>query len=70
MRLYDMAVVLTGGGPAGATDTIALRIIRVGFAQNKLSYASSLAIYMLVIVGGLSLVLTQYLRRREERLIM
>ena len=70
MRLYDMAVVLTSGGPAGATDTIALRIIRVGFAQNRLSYASSLAIYMLVIVGALSLVLTHYLRRREERLIM
>jgi ABC-type sugar transport system permease subunit len=70
MRLYDMAVVLTSGGPAGATDTIALRIIRVGFAQNRLSYASSLAMYMLVIVGALSLVLTQYLRRREERLIM
>ncbi len=70
MRLYDMVVVLTSGGPAGATDTIALRIIRVGFAQNRLSYASSLAIYMLVIVGTLSLVLTNYLRRREERLIM
>jgi ABC-type sugar transport system permease subunit len=70
MRLYDMAVVLTSGGPAGATDTVALRIIRVGFAQNRLSYASSLAIYMLVIVGALSLVLTQYLRRREERLIL
>ncbi|OHD69102.1 MAG: hypothetical protein A2177_08380 [Spirochaetes bacterium RBG_13_68_11] len=70
MRLYDMVVVLTSGGPAGATDTMALRIIRVGFAQNRLSYASSLAIYMLGIVGALSLVLTYYLRRREERLIM
>jgi ABC-type sugar transport system permease subunit len=70
MRLYDMAVVLTGGGPAGATETIALRIIRVGFAQNKLSYASSLAIYMLVIVGVLSLILVHFLRKREERLIM
>ena len=70
MRLYDMPVVLTAGGPAGATETIALRVIRVGFAQNKLAYASALAITMLVIVGALSLTLVLFLRRREERLVM
>jgi ABC-type sugar transport system permease subunit len=70
MRLYDMPVVLTAGGPAGATETIALRVIRVGFAQNRLAYASALAICMLAIVGALSLTLVLFLRRREERLIM
>ena len=68
MRIYDMVVVLTSGGPAGATETIALQIIRVGFQQNRMSYGSSLAMYMLFIVGVLSVSLVLLLRRREERL--
>lgn len=68
MRIYDMVAVLTSGGPAGATETIALQIIRVGFQQNRMSYGSSLAMYMLFIVGVLSVSLVLLLRRREERL--
>ena len=69
MRIYDIVAVLTSGGPAGATETIALQIIRVGFQQNRMSYGSSLAIYMLLIVGVLSVSLVLFLRRREERLV-
>ncbi len=69
MRIYDMVAVLTSGGPAGATDTIALQIIRVGFTQNRMSYGSSLAIYMLLIVGVLSVSLVLFLRRREDKLV-
>lgn len=69
MRIYDIVVVLTSGGPAGATETIALQIIRVGFQQNRMSYGSSLAMYMLLIVGVLSVSLVLFLRRREERLV-
>ena len=70
MRLYDMVVVMTSGGPAGATETIAILVIRIGFGQNKLSYGSSLAIYMLLIISIISVTITIYLRRREERLVM
>jgi ABC-type sugar transport system permease subunit len=70
MRLYDMVLVLTSGGPAGATETIAYHIMKVGFSQNKLSYGAALALYMLLIIGVISVMLTAYLRRREERLVM
>jgi ABC-type sugar transport system permease subunit len=70
MRLYDMPMVLTSGGPAGATETVAIQVIRVGFTQNKLSYGSSLAIYMLVIISVFAVSLTRWLRAREEKLIM
>ena len=74
MRIYDLGIydlvrVLTSGGPVGATDTIALRIIRVGFQQNRMSYGSSMAIYMLLIVGVLSVTLIHFLRKREEQLV-
>ena len=70
MRIYDLVVVLTSGGPAGATETIALQILRVGFQQNRMSYGSSLAIYMLLLVGVVSVTLVLLLRRREDKLVM
>ena len=70
MRLYDMPMVLTSGGPAGATETVAIQVIRVAFTQNKLSYGSSLAIYMLVIISVFAVSLTWWLRKREEKLII
>lgn len=69
MRLYDIIFVMTSGGPGGATETIAIQTIRVGFNQNRFSYGSSLAIYMLVIIGVITVVITQFLRKREAQLI-
>lgn len=69
MRLYDIIFVMTSGGPGGATETIAIQTIRVGFNQNRFSYGSSLAIYMLVIIGVITVAITQVLRKRENQLI-
>jgi ABC-type sugar transport system permease subunit len=69
MREYDRVAVLTSGGPAGSTETIAYHVVRVGFSANRLSYASSLAVYMLIVVGVLAVSMTIYLRKREERML-
>jgi ABC-type sugar transport system permease subunit len=69
MRLYDLVFVMTSGGPAGVTETIAIQTIKVGFNQNRFSYGSALAIYMLAIIGVLSVIITRLLRKREELLI-
>jgi len=69
MRLYDLVFVMTSGGPAGVTETIAIQTIKVGFNQNRFSYGSALAIYMLVIIGVMSVIITKLLRKREELLI-
>jgi ABC-type sugar transport system permease subunit len=69
MREYDRIAVLTQGGPAGSTETIAYQIVREGFSANRLSYASSLSVYLLIIVGVLATTMTVYLRRREERIV-
>ncbi|MGA2974958.1 MAG: sugar ABC transporter permease [Spirochaetia bacterium] len=70
MRMFDLVMVMTSGGPAGATQTVAYQVIFVGFTRNMLSYGSSLAIYMLVLISIVSVTLTYYLRKREEKLIM
>jgi len=69
MREYDRIAVLTAGGPAGSTETIAYQIVREGFSANRLSYASSLSVYLLILVGVLATTMTVYLRKREERIL-
>lgn len=67
MREYDRVAVLTYGGPAGSTETLAYTIVRLGFSANRFSYASSMAILMMIMVGVVSVLLTVILRKREER---
>lgn len=68
-REYDRIAVLTNGGPGGATETAAFTVVRLGINTNRFSYAAGLAVIMLVLIGILSLALTLYLRKREERIL-
>ena len=69
MRIFDIIYVLTSGGPAGRTESVAIHIIRIGFNQFRISYASAIAMYMLVLVSVIALTLTTVLRKRENNLI-
>ena len=69
MRIFDIIYVLTSGGPAGKTESVAIHIIRIGFNQFRISYASAIAMYMLVLVSVIALTLTDVLRKRENDLI-
>lgn len=64
-KLYDQVAVLTGGGPAGRTETLSYYIIRIGFVMNRTGYASALAVVLFLIITVLSSLSVTYLRRRE-----
>jgi ABC-type sugar transport system permease subunit len=66
MREYPRVLVLTAGGPVGATETIAFRIVKVGFQNNKLGYASAMALLTLLLTASISIILSRRLRKREE----
>jgi ABC-type sugar transport system permease subunit len=68
-REYDRIAVLTNGGPGGATESVAFTIVRLGINTNRFSYASSLAVIMLILVGLISVLMTVCLRQREERIL-
>lgn len=46
LRTYDLDVSLTGGGPAGQSNTIAYRIIALGFSSNEAGQASAGAVVL------------------------
>ncbi|MGL1890832.1 MAG: sugar ABC transporter permease [Spirochaetaceae bacterium] len=69
MKIFDIIFVLTGGGPVNTTKSIAIFIIDVGFNRYKISYASAVAVYFLIILTVITVTLTNRLRIREENLL-
>jgi ABC-type sugar transport system permease subunit len=65
-KLYDIVAVLTGGGPAQATQSTAFYLVTVAFTNNRFGYASSIAILLLVLTAATAYGITALLRRREE----
>jgi len=68
LKLYDVITVVTGGGPASSTESTALYIVKVAFTQNQFGYSSAVAVLLLVVSTGVSLLVTSLLRRREVSL--
>lgn len=50
LNTSDMLMVLTGGGPAGATETIGLFIYRIGFTNFDFGGASAISLALLLFV--------------------
>jgi len=55
LRLFDQVMVMTQGGPRGATYTIMLHIYNMGFKRLNVGYASALTVIFFLVVLGLSL---------------
>ena len=53
---FDIAFVMTKGGPLNSTDILAVYIYDLSFAQLRLGYASALATVLFVIVTILALI--------------
>ncbi len=62
-NVFDIICVMTGGGPANATEVIATYTFEQAFTQNKVGYAATLSLVMTVI----SLVASVTFIRLRER---
>ncbi len=65
LRVFDSIFVLTGGGPAGTTETISLYAYRIMFQRLEFGYGSTVALSLFLLsllVGAIALPL---LRRRD-----
>jgi multiple sugar transport system permease protein len=62
-RVFDIIMVMTQGGPGFSTETMAVYLYRVSFKYFDLSYGTTLAIMILLIIMGISLVVVRLLWR-------
>jgi ABC-type sugar transport system permease subunit len=66
LRIFDMMWIMTQGGPAHATETVATYIFVTAFRFQRAGYAQSLAFILLALVALLTLLLTVTLRKRAN----
>ncbi|PWW24411.1 raffinose/stachyose/melibiose transport system permease protein [Geodermatophilus normandii] len=50
LRVFDQVMALTGGGPAGATETLATQVYKETFALSNFGYGAALALLLTVIM--------------------
>jgi multiple sugar transport system permease protein len=61
-RVFDAVYVLTGGGPANATETLSIYAYKVLFQTLQFGYGSALATVVFLCVGALSILYVRLLR--------
>jgi multiple sugar transport system permease protein len=61
-RVFDAVYVLTGGGPANATETLSIYAYKVLFQTLQFGYGSALATVVFLCVGALSVLYVRLLR--------
>ena len=66
-KLFDLVTLLTQGGPANASETIAFYNYLTGFKFFNMGYAASLAYIQLAVIIIIANVFLRFLRGREGR---
>ena len=65
LRIFDQILALTGGGPAGATETLATQVYKQAFSLGQFGFGSALALVLTVIILAFA-ILQQYLTRDRD----
>lgn len=64
MRVYDLIVAMTGGGPAGKTETVSMYAVNTYFTYGNTGYGAALSVIMLVVSIGISLFFADSLKTK------
>ncbi len=65
LMVYDLIMGMTEGGPAGATESMAMLIYRHGFVERRLSAAMAESMILAVLVSSISLFQIAWSNRRR-----
>ncbi len=66
LRIFDQILALTGGGPAGATETLATQVYKQAFSLGQFGFGSALALVLTLIILAFA-ILQQYATRERDR---
>lgn len=67
LQLFDLIWIMTLGGPAGASETMATYMFDRGFRRTQFGYGSAVAVILFVISFALSLAYQRFVLRRDTR---
>ena len=66
LRIFDMVWIMTAGGPAHATETVATHVYTTAFRFLDVGYAQAMAMILLVVILVLTVVEYRIPNRRAE----
>lgn len=64
---FDLVYIMTGGGPAGTSDTLTLAIVKNGFQLGDYSFGTAMSLVAAVIIGVVAAAQYVLLSRRVSR---
>ena len=67
LQVFDVVWIMTVGGPAGASSTMATYLIQRGFQSYEFGYGSAVAVIMFVVCFLFALVYQRFVLRRDTR---
>ncbi|MFD0697473.1 carbohydrate ABC transporter permease [Paenibacillus sp. GCM10027628] len=68
LKLFDVIVAMTGGGPGYATQSLSTMMYNLYFARQDAGYAAALGNVMFLFIGVISLTMLRMLRKKEVSL--
>ncbi|MDY0983143.1 sugar ABC transporter permease [Microbacterium sp. CFBP9023] len=66
LRVYEIVLALTAGGPAGTTQTVVFTILTTSFSRSQLGYGAAQSVVLMMVIIVVTVALTQLRRRSEE----
>ena len=66
LRIFDQIMALTGGGPAGVTETLATEVYKQTFALGDFGYGAALALILTVIILVFAIIQQRVTQGRPE----
>ncbi|MDE0344995.1 MAG: sugar ABC transporter permease, partial [Boseongicola sp.] len=66
-RGLEVMLIMTGGGPGRSTELLSLHIYKRAFETQQLGYASAIAVLLIFVVFGLSLLILKLSNPMKSR---
>lgn len=67
LQAFDMVMVMTGGGPAHATDVISTHMYNMSFLSMKYGYGSSIAAFLVILCLAATFLINFIFNKLEKR---
>jgi raffinose/stachyose/melibiose transport system permease protein len=65
LQLFDIVWIMTLGGPAGASETMAVYIVDQGFKGSQFGYGSAVAVILFIMCFVFALIYQRFVLRRD-----
>ncbi|AXV09559.1 Dihydroxyacetone ABC transport system, permease protein [Euzebya pacifica] len=66
-RLFDIVLIVTGGGPGGTTETLSFHIYKLAIRNFQTGLASAYGVLMLIVVNIMAVIFIKYLERLQSK---